>query len=536
MYIITNREIRGGKTGVDVIGERTNTSGPHELRCLEVSRAGRKWKVKIINDVLERSLARTLIAEHRLNLDVEQVHYASLQVACGVATLSHSSKKDVVLYIPAMHDIESAISHADKLSTLYGVEPVLYLYSSNAGGINSHRNLQGVFQDLITSTTALARVLAMTQEYRALLTEDKRNEQYVKAMYKFPKNRVARGEENARLMNSLVHQKISLLVHGAGAYLLQQVIQEPLYQETLSGFDNVVLCNADVAARGHEAWIDRIRCQGQIYLTINEDDELLGSSRRQTKTERLGEDTTFYASQKAIYVNFTGAPWVRQRHDVLSAPAEKNKGIRRFFTKALAGQRAERGLAFDPSGQKGKLSFTVLHGADLAGGKSRKRLAPWRTCFFGFNYTEADNLFLMETLHQLLADQEFGIELTAPISGRTDVDVLRDIDNQLHAAHFGIVDVSARSANVYIETGMLVGLGRPIIIIRDASRNAPLPFNVGSQLTVDYTIDRSGEKPAFVGLEDGIRNGVEAILTSNSSLRRAAKWPGEASVETDKKA
>ena len=39
---------------------------------------------------------------------------------------------------------------------------------------------------------------------------------------------------------------------------------------------------------------------------------------------------------------------------------------------------------------------------------------------------------------------------------------VRDIDNQLHAAHFGIVDISDLNANVFVETGFLIGLGKPV--------------------------------------------------------------------------
>lgn len=528
MHIVTNRECRGSKNGFDKITLNPNSRGPAEIRFLEVQQKGRGWSVLLRDDVLVPSLVKGLAKKYHLPLDLSAQYYASLEVACEVAETATKENRNILLYIPAMRSVKGAIEHAAFLEKTYGVIVVTYLYPENSGGAVGSRSPLTDFQDMIISTTALARVLRLTQFYRTLLMEATKGDLYQRAQQKFPDDRVEMDEHYAVLLAKSCTSKINLLTHGTGAYILQQVMQESLYDDVLGGFDNVILSSPDVRSRGHEEWIDRIQCRGRVYIAVNENDEVLANSREKTKTERLGEDTTFMASQRAVYVNFSGEKWVSKTHDLLKTPVQRNPSIKEFFSRALNGGRAELGVEFNPSGSGGSnFSYTTLHGVDLTRVRKVKRLAECRTCFFGFTYAESNNLFLMEELRNLLSISEYGIELIAPISSRTDVDVLKDIDNQLHAAHFGIVDLSDRSANVYIETGVLIGLGKPVIVIRNTAKEAPLPFNIGSQFTVDYTVDSSGEKPVFVGLAEGIRNGVDAILHSHASLRRARKWKDE---------
>ena len=39
MFVVTNRELHEGETGLDVFGQRPNPQGPNELRLLEVTRS-----------------------------------------------------------------------------------------------------------------------------------------------------------------------------------------------------------------------------------------------------------------------------------------------------------------------------------------------------------------------------------------------------------------------------------------------------------------------------------------------------------------
>src|SRR5207249_10934541 len=64
--------------------------------------------------------------------------------------------------------------------------------------------------------------------------------------------------------------------------------------------------------------------------------------------------------------------------------------------------------------------------------------------------------------------------------------VVEEMIEQINAAHFGIVDVTSLNANVLIETGLMIGINKPLIILRDKRDAQPIPFNIRARQIFQY--------------------------------------------------
>ena len=70
----------------------------------------------------------------------------------------------------------------------------------------------------------------------------------------------------------------------------------------------------------------------------------------QDQLARLGAYLGALDSQRAYYVNFTEAAWVRSAHAYFEGMALKNKAIEKFFNEALNGRPAETELNHQTAG------------------------------------------------------------------------------------------------------------------------------------------------------------------------------------------
>jgi esterase/lipase superfamily enzyme len=93
MYVITNRHLLIGETGLDVFGDTPNPAGPNELRLLEVTPKGKKWDVKALDDEMDDA------TKQRLQLDPNQMYFASQLVAHEVVQRARKRKRHVLLFV-----------------------------------------------------------------------------------------------------------------------------------------------------------------------------------------------------------------------------------------------------------------------------------------------------------------------------------------------------------------------------------------------------------------------------------------------------
>lgn len=132
---------------------------------------------------------------------------------------------------------------------------------------------------------------------------------------------------------------LSLLVHSLGNYLFQQTVEGHVFTNDLSIFDNIILNAADVDARDHAAWLDLLDDAKRVYVTINEMDSVLKISTL-VNGRRLGNTAYQLDADLPVYMDFTFGDDVGIEHR-LFRPRVKNPVIKKFYSRALNGKRAE---------------------------------------------------------------------------------------------------------------------------------------------------------------------------------------------------
>jgi esterase/lipase superfamily enzyme len=354
MYVVTNREVIAGETGLEQFGKRPNAKGPNELRLAEVVKRGRGWAVTFLDDELPKSEVRKLKDEFKLQIDPEQTHYVSLRVACELTRRARDNKRHILFYIHGYNnDMKDVVSSARYLEQRYGVDVLAFSWPADGGGVTGTFNYKADKRDARASAGALDRVLAISFQYLKLITEARRRELYGRAEKKHPDNAELREELYLRLLEKDCPFTVNALFHSMGNYLLKQVLKSTSGEGNHLLFDNVVLCQADANNLDHHLWVDQIRFRNRLYVTVNEDDYALQASRAKAGSEqlaRLGHYVRNLTSRSAHYVNFTDAPWVRNSHSPFAKPAERNDDVFAFFADAFSGGSPETGLRYFPEG------------------------------------------------------------------------------------------------------------------------------------------------------------------------------------------
>ena len=138
----------------------------------------------------------------------------------------------------------------------------------------------------------------------------------------------------------------NLVAHSLGSYLLEHYVLSAAYQSETRLFTNIVLSQADVNSVDHIKWVDRVAVGQRLYVTINENDKVLGLSET-LNPPRLGKTLANLESRLARYIDFTSARGVGNKHQLWGDV--RNATVTSFFDAALKGQRAETtsGLEFD---------------------------------------------------------------------------------------------------------------------------------------------------------------------------------------------
>jgi hypothetical protein len=110
------------------------------------------------------------------------------------------------------------------------------------------------------------------------------------------------------------------------------------------------MCAADTNNLDHSLWVDCIRFNRRLYITINENDNALSASRMkagQDQLARLGHVLFGLNSENAHYVNFTDGAWVGDSHAYFEGNARaRNKSVHGFFKAAFNGKPADDVLRY----------------------------------------------------------------------------------------------------------------------------------------------------------------------------------------------
>jgi len=275
MFVITNRRIGKG-TGVGQFQKTPNEKGPNELRLFEATKKGKKWNVDLFPDKLTADLKK------KAGLPANKPAFASQYVAKEVLRRVRVGKKNLVFFVHGFNnDLESVLERARDFETHYGVEVVAFSWPANGGGARGVLSYKSDKRDARASAGAVYRSLAKARQYLDSFNEVLLADVRSRAEKAHPDNLELRQDYITRMAEKGCPFKVSLVAHSMGNYLLKQIHDSSVYEEHHMLFDNVVLAAADTNTKGHEAWVDSIRCRGRVFVMINEDDSALRASRVQ---------------------------------------------------------------------------------------------------------------------------------------------------------------------------------------------------------------------------------------------------------------
>lgn len=311
MLVITNRALTpafgaSGQGDEEAFGEGVNAKGPNEIRLARAYRRGRRWVVELVPEPARLTPA---------NLP-SRVEYRRLAEQC------RATGRHCVFYVHGFDtSFAEALEQGRLIERLHGVEVVLFTWPSNPGGLplEEYRNARRVAQ---ASFGALDAALEKFGRYQ--------REQ--------PFDPVALGA---------CRVSVNFLAYSLGNYLFEHYVNSNQYAAETRLFTNVVLCQADVDARQHDYWVGKLFAGQRVYVTLNENDKVLGFSEA-VNYPRLGRTLTGLVAANATYVDFTRGAGVGNAHRVWAQTS--NRSVRGFFKRALSGERGEEtpGFLFDP--------------------------------------------------------------------------------------------------------------------------------------------------------------------------------------------
>lgn len=308
MLILSNRNIIPKNSLV--FGEQLSEKGPSEIRLAHVELKNKEWIVSLIPE------KKNLSSESPLE------DFPSYQEFLKILKKCRDNEKNCLFYVHGYgKTFEETLEQAYNLQIKYDVEVVLFSWPSNTGGI-AIKEYKNVKRQAFSSATALDNIFEKMSEYM-----------------KFKFNRDI-------LLNCNI--TINLMTYSLGNYVFQKYVEQSIYDGETQIFTNIILCQADVDNYKHDYWINRIQAGQRIYITINENDKILGWSDANFQKNRLGRTANNLICNNAIYIDFTDAKNVNNKHQIWYE-VKNNEAVDNFFKYVFNGSRGEKvqGISFN---------------------------------------------------------------------------------------------------------------------------------------------------------------------------------------------
>lgn len=108
--------------------------------------------------------------------------------------------------------------------------------------------------------------------------------------------------------------------------------------------------------------------------------------------------------------------------------------------------------------------------------------------------------------------------------------VMKEMEAQIAAAHFGIVDLTDLKHDVLLELGMLIGNGKEVLLFRHHEDDRDLPFYLSGRHLYGYALGRKDgiqlSEPSRSGCraEELIDKFLNDTMLANESFKRARPW------------
>ena len=151
------------------------------------------------------------------------------------------------------------------------------------------------------------------------------------------------------------------------------------------------------------------------------------------------------------------------------------------------------------------------------------KLADHRCCFFAYPFQSQFHA-LRDEIKKIL-ETEYGIELMATSLEQKNPNVVEDIKNQIAEAHFGLADITGNNPNVLWELGLMIGYGKPVIILKEKTDTVTTPFDLYGNYRIGYQIvkDDATGQVEYALLEQGLKSHLKRILDQCPELKDAVK-------------
>jgi len=153
-------------------------------------------------------------------------------------------------------------------------------------------------------------------------------------------------------------------------------------------------------------------------------------------------------------------------------------------------------------------------------------LTEYRSCFFAFDYKVEDNYRLLDAIQAYFDRKGLGIKVMAPAREMADLNIHRDLHRQLKQAHFGIAEVSNNNLNVLYESGLLHGMGKPLVLLQRSDSTHTPPFDIFSDYRCKYEVSRNEGDVQFVWLDKQLDKAMNTVRRMLPAFDTVLKWDG----------
>lgn len=352
MYIITNRRITAFEGGYDIFEKTPNSIGIGELRLVEMITKNGDESFRILEDKLSMEKVKKLNKKFKLELDLQQEYYASLDVAAKLFQKARKTKKQILVFVHGYNnDMKDIVQTAKKLEATYNVIALIFSWPAN-GEFTGVVNYKSDKKDARESAGALNSFLKKLHYYHEIFINAEVKKLLEKAQNKHPNNPLKAKEKYVELQKRSCKVSINLLCHSMGNYLLK-------YEETPSDrslkvpiFDNICLVAADVNNKNHKEWVEKIEVKSNLYIVINKHDYALAFSRIKPNEEqlaRLGQYRKGLNAKNATYIDVTNADSIQTEHTYFVDTVDYDRKLKNVFANMFEGRDAEDGLVYQSS-------------------------------------------------------------------------------------------------------------------------------------------------------------------------------------------
>jgi hypothetical protein len=106
--------------------------------------------------------------------------------------------------------------------------------------------------------------------------------------------------------------------------------------------------------------------------------------------------------------------------------------------------------------------------------------------------------------------------------------VLSEMLIQNNSAHFGIADITSLNSNVLFELGAMIAVGKPLVIMRGKSDDAPLPFDIAGYDCYRYALADDKililDATSQIPLDEFVGNFISERLVTDRAFRDAKEY------------